>query len=183
MAADRALAGQRSLKEGKHTVDRVRTSQDRGFTLIEVLMAMLLFGILCALAVGPFRSYGHTQAHKTTTRAVVSSLRNAQVSAVAENVTYRVDVAGDGRSLTVFRVEAGGDVARSTVTVDDAKVSLSDAQFLATDGSVGTSIYFYPRGSASRGRLFVVRDDRDARYAVRVEGLTARVSYDEKAAA
>jgi hypothetical protein len=38
---------------------------------------------------------------------------------------------------------------------------------------------FYPRGSATPGTIDVTRDDRDKTYRITLEGLTARVSYDE----
>src|SRR3712207_2044446 len=102
------------------TVRRTAESREGGFTLIELLVTIMFFGIIVGVAVAPYRNYQRAQAHLGTTRLVVSSLRGAQVKAVAENATYRVTFAADGQSWRVQRMVTPGSwtnigpVVRST---------------------------------------------------------------------
>lgn len=158
---------------------RTAESRESGFTLIELLVTIMFFGIIVGIAVAPYRNYQRAQAHAGTTRLVVASLRSAQVNAVAENATYRVTFAADGKSWQVQRMTTTsswaniGPVVRST----DPQVAVRDEAFRQADGSLGPDVVFYPRGSASKGSLVVGREGRGKVYTVTVEGLTARVSY------
>ena len=157
---------------------RTAESRESGFTLIELLVTMTLFGVILAIAVAPYKNYQSAQAHQNTTRIVVASLRNAQVSAVAESATYRVTFGADGKSWQAARLQGAtwknvGPVVRT----GDDKVTVQNAAFLQEDGSLASTVYFYPRGTATKGSLAVGRTGRSKVYTVTVEGLTARVSY------
>jgi hypothetical protein len=106
----------------------------------------------------------------------VAVLRNAQTSAVAENITYRVDIATN--KATTYRLGATAQV-KQLVKIDTSSVTLTGASFVDSTGATSTSIFFYPRGSASKGSVKVVRSGRAKVYTISVEGLTARVSYTE----
>jgi prepilin-type N-terminal cleavage/methylation domain-containing protein len=152
-------------------------SDDRGFTLLEVISTCLLLGILLGLSVGPWQSYRHARAHIEARTELVAALRNAQISAVAENITYRVDITAD-RAVT-YRLASGGDEQTRMYEIENSAVSFSGPSFEDSSGIVDTSAYFYPRGSASKGEVDVVRDGRSKVYVVSVEGLTARVSFTD----
>ncbi len=158
---------------------RTAESRESGFTLLELLVTMTILGVIVAIAVAPYRNFQRTQAHLNSTRRLVGSLRNAQVRAVAENSTYRVSFASNGKSWTLARLVGTSTwtTVGPTVTPSDPQITIREAVFRQSDGSEGSTVYFYPRGSASKGSLVVGRDDRSKVYTVTVEGLTARVSY------
>src|SRR3712207_4782377 len=161
------------------SVRRTAESREEGFTLLELLVTMTILGVVLAIAVAPYKNYQRAQAHQNTTRLVVATLRNAQVSAVAENATYRVTFAADGKSWQAARLVSGTtwDVVGAPGRSNDTEVFVRDLSFRQQDGTLGTTVYFYPRGSATKGSLVVARDGRTKVYTVTVEGLTARVSY------
>lgn len=158
---------------------RTAESPEDGFTLIELLVTMTLLGVVLAIAVAPYKNYQRAQAHQNAARLVVASLRNAQVSAVAENATYRVTFGAAGTTWQAARLNSGGTWTNvgAPGRSGDTEVFVRDASFRQNDGSLGTTVYFYPRGSATKGSLVVARTGRDKVYTVSVEGLTARVSY------
>ena len=162
--------------KGPLSVTRPRRPRgDSGFTVFELATAMMLFGLLCALGVGPWRSYTQANAHRDAAREVVSVLRNAQVKASAEQTTYRVDFLGDGQTLKVWRLNGSSWVPKQTVGVKDAHVRYDTPSF-DSSGSSGPVVYFHARGTASKGDVRVVRDGDSKVYTISVEGLTARVS-------
>jgi prepilin-type N-terminal cleavage/methylation domain-containing protein len=157
-----------------------RSDQDAGFTLIELAAAMVLFGIVVGIAVGPYKRYNSTQAHIGTTRRVVAAMRLAQVSSVSEGAVYRVDLAP--KSVKVHRRDPGTGVwsVMSSTAVREGSITISSAQFTLPDGSSSASCFFYPRGTASASSasgIGIVRTGTSKKYTIKVEGLTARVSY------
>lgn len=156
---------------------RRRPDRDAGFTLIEVLSAMVLFGILVAIVVGPYMRYHKAQQHVGSMRNVVSALRSAQVASVAENSIYRVDFTSTTASSYRNNALSGTWTLVTSVKVNDTSVTLTDPAFTAIDGTPSTSCYFYPRGAASDGTVKVIRSGSSKVYTVDVERLTARVSY------
>ena len=155
-----------------------RRCDESGFTLIETMMAMVLFGILIALVAGPWGNYRAKQEHKGTARELVAFLRRAQVRAVSEETTYRVDIAADGKSATTLRFNGASYDSGHVMRVSSGRITFSGATFVQPEGGTSTSVWFYPRGSASRGSVTVTREGTSRVYTVNVEGLTARVSYE-----
>jgi prepilin-type N-terminal cleavage/methylation domain-containing protein len=158
-------------------VRRPADPRDSGFTLIELLVTMTLFGIIAAIAVAPYRNYQLTSAHLNSTRKLVGVMRNLQVRAVAENTSYRITFASDGTTWTTERLTGATWSTTSTGKPTDTKVVTRNAAFRQSDGSLTSTAYFYPRGSATKGSVEVGRTDRAKVYTVTLEGLTARVSY------
>jgi prepilin-type N-terminal cleavage/methylation domain-containing protein len=158
-------------------VRRLRSTDD-GFTLLEVMTTCLLLGLLLAIAAGPWRQYAAAKDHKGAQRQLVSVLRHAQVASVSEARTYRVDISTS--NVKEFAGNGASWVLKRTEHVPSANVTYSGGSFVDKDGVTSTtSVYFYPRGSASRGSVDVVRAGSSKIYSVSVEGLTARVSYTD----
>jgi prepilin-type N-terminal cleavage/methylation domain-containing protein len=154
-----------------------RPSGDAGVTFLELLVTMILAGVLMAVVAAPYAGYRLSQQHIGSARELVGFLRRAQVRSVAEETTYRVDFAADGKSATSYRLTAGTYVAQQTVRTMTSKVKFTSPSFAQETGGLGTSVFFYKRGSAGKGSVTVTRSGTSKTYTVNVEGLTARVSY------
>lgn len=170
-------------------------SREEGFTLTELLVAMLILGVLSSIAVWGLRAYQRAQEFSGTAHSLVSSLRNAGERAQSEGRTYCVQFDGSGTSWSVWRYSCqtgftanpGGAAAQvlTNQRVQGSEVSLSvkagDA-FPSSGANAGSCpsgslacVYFYPRGTASGGSLLVHRVGQTSTFEVHVEGLTGRV--------
>lgn len=149
---------------------------DGGFTLVELLVAIVLFGIVVGLAVAPYSAYRTRQQHIGTARELVAFLRRAQVRSVAEEVQYRVTFTAS--SATMYRANGAAWTVAQTTKPSTSSVTYANASFQpASGGGATASVTFYAKGSADRGSVTVVRSGSSKTYRISVEGLTARVSY------
>ncbi|MBK5307260.1 MAG: GspH/FimT family pseudopilin [Frankiaceae bacterium] len=156
---------------------------DAGFTLLEILVALTIMGILTGLAVGPFRAYERATKEQGSVRDVVSTLRNAQERAVSEARTYCVTFNTSAGTYTLSRpVDPSATPLQcdaTTVGVRKAfdlrsRIAFESVSFTSASGS--NTVFFTPRGSATPGNVVISRPGSSKRYTVSVEGLTARVS-------
>ncbi len=148
---------------------------DSGFTLVELAVAMVIFGALLSLAVPGWSNYQRNQEGVSASREIVSVLRNAQMRATAEVATYRVDVDLAARTLTVHRYDGAVYVQLRTSALDGQQLRVDEAGFIDKLGATTTSAYFYPRGTASPGKVVVSRAGHPVKHVIKVEGLTGRV--------
>ncbi len=155
-------------------------SRDSGFTLIELLVTMVLFGILVTLGVMPLRNYQRAQEHVGAAREVVTALRNAQVRAVSEGTTYKVEFSD--HTVALLRRESPTTFVpiRSYTLSYAVTVEVLGAGFTPSARTGSTTAqpdaYFYARGDASPGEIRVSRASSTKTYTIKIEGLTARVS-------
>ncbi len=147
-----------------------------GFTVIELAVAMALIGVMLALATPGWRNYQANQEHVSASQEVVSTLRNAQLRATAEETSYRVDADAAARTLTVYRYDGAGYVQLSVRALEGVRLRVDAATFNDKLGATTASAYFYPRGTASPGKIVLGREGRTVQKVVTVEGLTGRVS-------
>lgn len=154
----------------------IRREASSGFTVIELAVAMLILGVMLAMAAPAWKSYQLNQERVSASREVVSVLRGAQVRAAAEETTYRVDLDGTARTLSVYRFNGATYEPHSVSRLVGNSVLLSSAEFINKDGAATSSAYFYPRGTASPGKVVVAIAEKSKQHLITVEGLTGRVS-------
>ena len=158
----------------------LRLSRDEGFTLIELLVTMSVMGILGALAMTSFSSWATASEHRSARDETLSVLRNAAERALSEGRTYCVEISAGGYETYRFACppDAGVLVAGPT-KLDADGVALAPAVPAAPNLEdscpvAGTCAYFYPRGNASAGAVYVNRQGRTP-FTVTIVGLTSRV--------
>lgn len=164
---------------------------DEGFTLIELMVAMALFGIVALTSVWALRSYAGAQDTKGTANGVIAAMRNAAERAQSEGRTYCVsfdtsttwsvwryscDSAWTSGTMTPSRVISGQKVQGAATTLGSISFTTPTIAGLANGcpAGVGHCAYFYPRGISSTGQLNVLRNG-SVKYTAKVEGLTSRV--------
>lgn len=66
---------------------RTRAAQQRGFTLVELLVVIAMVGVLASIAIIGYRKYLHG-AHTGDAKAIMSAIKVAQESSRAETLNY-----------------------------------------------------------------------------------------------
>jgi len=142
----------------------------RGFTLLELLMVLVIAAAGYALVVR-FTAGGVSGAElKSAARAVAAGLRDARGTAIARQESAALVLDLEHRSFEV----SGRGRARSLP--ERLELKLYTAQSEIVDEKRG-AIRFYPDGSSTGGRVTVASGER--RFLVDVDWLTGRVSIQE----
>ena len=157
------------------------TPRDGGFTLIELMVSMVVMGLMMAIAIPTWSHYQNKQNYLGSAQTVVSSLRQTQLQAVAQETTYRVDFTVGGRTFKVYQLTdatAGTYTLVQTVNLPGTAATFASPSFTQKDGTASTSAWFYARGTASDGTVTLARTNTGGHaYVINVEGLTGRVNY------
>lgn len=158
---------------------RVARAPDQGFTLIELMVAVVLIALAGGLGLSALSGYGKAQDHQGTADLLVSDLRKAGQRALAEGRTYCMHVQDGSDSWSLHRSDCSGagsvlvegpTAAKGDTTLGNLVVA---APASPSCPSGGICIYFKPRGTATKSSVDAVRDG--STITVTVEGLTARV--------
>lgn len=148
----------------------VRQRNTRGFTLLELVIALAIAALLAALALPAISRPPSRIQVSTTAHDIASALRLTRSRAIAQNqaLLFIADVA-EG----VYRPAAVGGSGRAPPGV---RLSVFTTQDQAVSRTSAT-IRFYPDGSSSGGGVSITRDG--VRYDVLVDWLDGRVSIQE----
>lgn len=150
---------------------RADRSGQRGFTLLEILVALVI-GVLLVALVPPLLSgmSGATEL-RGAARQLAAGLRNARNEAISSRrdalltldlAAHRFAVSGDPRTIAL-----PADVA---LTLDTAEVEVNDR--------AAGSIRFFPDGSSTGGAITVV--NARLSYRVTVDWLTGAIAIIEQ---
>lgn len=149
---------------------------DQGFTMVELLVALSIVGVMTGLAVAGWSGYANANEHTGTRDGIVSALRAANQRALAEAKPYCVTFDVAAGTWTTHRLTCSGVVVKGPEPVVGRSISLAEAGFLQPDASTQPQVLFTPRGTGSKGSIKVKRAGSSKVYVVSVEGLTGRVS-------
>lgn len=154
---------------------RTDASDDRGLTLLETLLVLIIMGVCFGLVAGGAVGWTRARELRGSADQLVSFLRQAQQRALTEATTYCVTFDTD-TSYAMRKGTCTDAVVRGPAETASSAVTIA-ANFTQTDGSTAAQIIFTPRGTASPGTATVSRPDR-APMVLQVEGLTARVAIN-----
>jgi prepilin-type N-terminal cleavage/methylation domain-containing protein len=163
-----------------------KTSPDRGFTLIEVMVTIVLLSIMMTIAVTSFWGWTRANDQSGTARTLQSALRQAQQRAITEGRSICVEFGTPADTYSVYGPSAPTLTAcddpnkvrlRGPVAMAGTSVHLGPAAFSSPAGATPVPrVSFTPHGSAWAGTVKVTRNGSSKTYTLTVEGLTGRAS-------
>jgi general secretion pathway protein H len=142
----------------------------RGFTLLEVLIALAIGAAAYALILGVPGRGASAADLKAAARTLASGLRTAQTTAMATRRDALLTLDLDSHEFEV------PGVLRPRKLPEKLDLKLLTAESEVTSDKRG-SIRFYPDGSSTGGRITVASGER--KYFVDVDWLTGRVTIEE----
>jgi type II secretion system protein H len=152
----------------------------KGFTLIEVMVVVIIFGVLSALAAPTFQQAYDKSKFRSGEHMLTSALKKARSYAVGNKTPFGVKLDNESRILTVFENTTNPSVAsyESTDSVYAVDTLAEDFQYVYTDLENGT-LLFQPNGSAgTSGNIVLVAETNAmmAYFSISVLASTGRVS-------
>ncbi len=128
-----------------------------GFTLIELMLALLFFAIVTAIALPSFRGYIDNTKLKAAARQIVSDMVETQQRAKAENAQYRITLSLDpANTYTVERVTAPAQSQTKTLT-EHGSIRITATTFTSN------AVNFQTRGILSEdNRTITLRNSRNS---------------------
>lgn len=162
---------------------RAACSGDRGFTLIELGLVILILGILLGVVVPRFQDRSHAELVSHTRRLAVT-FRFLRHQAILDGRTYRLvydldthrywSAVADESEDEPPSIARGGPLSREVALPDP--VGFSDIVFPLTAGKLLEGVgwtHFYPDGYVDLTVLHL--DNGEEAYTLRVEPLTGNV--------
>jgi prepilin-type N-terminal cleavage/methylation domain-containing protein len=130
----------------------------RGLTLIEILVALVIIGILATLAAPSFTAWLERSTVKKTARQLVTDLQFAKMKAVAEGVQYRVSFNNTNGSYVVQRGNAATDSGSWTTIGIERGLADKTNPYYAKGVTMkqnypGAAVVFSPVGSSGMGTV------------------------------
>lgn len=155
-----------------------RDREDKGYSLVEVMVTIVIMGTLLSIGVGGFRNWTVARAHEGAATNLQTILRYTQTRAITEGTSFCVTFDTAAETYTIWRYAC--DTATTKVNgpypMNHHQVHLDSPRFLYADGSTRTGVTFKPTGTATDGQIRITRDGSAKTYLVDVEGFTGRVS-------
>ncbi|OPY04950.1 MAG: hypothetical protein A4E67_02147 [Syntrophaceae bacterium PtaB.Bin038] len=129
-----------------------------GFTLVELVLALLFFAIVTAIALPSLRGYIENTKLKAAARQIVSDMAEGQQRAKAENAQYRITLMLDpANTYTLERVTAPAETQTKTLAEHGGGIRITATTFTANE------VNFLARGILSEdNRTITLRNSRNS---------------------
>lgn len=118
--------------------------RDCGFTILEILVVLAIFGLMVAIAIPTWIILLPTYALNSAARQIQSELNKIKMQAIAENVTFRLAFSDTNDNYTVERVAGATTTQQGTKPLPeqiDVRNSITlgfTSRGTATPGTGGT---------------------------------------------
>ncbi len=140
---------------------RRRLHEDKGFTLIEIMVVLMIFCLSVSLIFPSILSGLSKIGMKTTTRRMAASLKYSRNQALRERKVYYAEAQGDRLIIKA----AGSKAAKREIAAS------TNSEVSSQNGIIA----FYPGGGSSGGVFKVHNVKNNTAYRIKVEPSTGRV--------
>jgi prepilin-type N-terminal cleavage/methylation domain-containing protein len=157
----------------------IRKTNDRGFTMLEMMILIVIIGILASIAAPSFFNWIPQMKLKNDARTNLNSLRQARAQAVAKNGQYGVYFDQENKQLYLFKDcdnPSGSTYTPGLDSLVQAPITFDDDVVISSCTFISNTVIFYPNGSASNSGLISLQNSSGGTiYSVDVLASTGRV--------
>ena len=137
-------------------------NNQRGFTLLEAMIVLVLFGLVAAIALPSLSGWREGSESKSAARDILYGLRNARSTAISKNTPIAVTIDMSGRALSYDGVN---------LNFSDRTKIAADADITSLAASGTRTIIFDPQGSADTVMFIRVNEDPDLTIQLGLNGI------------
>lgn len=148
-------------------------SRQRGFTLVELLVVLLIGSLMLAVIPPLASSLGLTTEMRGAARQIAAGLRAARNHAITKQQESALTLELEQRQFSV----SGDSRIVKLPTDNDIQVKLFTAQTELVDEETGR-IRFFPDGSSTGGHISLI--ESNVEYRVNVDWLTGRIVIEDR---
>jgi prepilin-type N-terminal cleavage/methylation domain-containing protein len=164
---------------------------EKGFTIIEVIIVMIVVAIMTALSFPSFLTWYQNARYKGAARDVASILREARMRAISVNRQHRVEfdidnTGGSDDAIQEYTMTQGnlpsGSLTWNTTINDWAGfptgVTIKQGTGTNCNSSTDINIQFNPDGTATpvgTTNICVINNDGNSEYTISVYATTGRI--------
>ena len=154
--------------------------EEKGFTLMEVVIVAVVVGVMAALAVPSFLNYSSKLEAKSTARDIISTLRMARSKAISERVRYGVYFDAGNRRYTYFKEKSGNEQYDAGTDSLISQITLDRDVNYGGNSFANTTVVFRTDGSASTsGDMQILPASGGFTYNINVLASTGRVKLTD----
>ncbi len=151
---------------------------NKGYTLVESIIAMAIMGILFAIAIPSFYSWSQSLRFKEAAMSLLGEMRTARQLSVSTNLEHRVevDIPSKRFRLTMGDRPSGSTAWSSVRPWRDLPSTVRYASGADCGGSSAIEITFKPNGSAQSAVLCIKDPPSTIKFRVNVNATSGRAS-------
>jgi type II secretion system protein H len=135
---------------------------ERGFTLLELMVVMVVFGLLCALAYPSFKEWRKNQIYKKAAREVVMVFRETRSRAINSNREHRVEFEPATNKYRVMQGNRANDSSEWNVIIHDWTAFPAEVLLSVNE----TKIQLNTNGTANGGTITINDALANPKYAI-----------------
>lgn len=149
----------------------------RGFTLIEVMIVIVIIGVMASVAIPAFSDWRHKQAVRSASQSLMAHLKQARVAAISENRSVSLTFASGSFTYDADISGTCGACKNQTVSYSQFSGGLSITR--SDNTLIPTTKTFSSRGTSSSTTLYLCSSDQQKRVVINVIGRAYECSSDD----
>ncbi len=153
------------LVKGVYVIKRVFAYRmEQGFTLAEAMVVVVLVALLTSIALPPCVEWHKSAKYRSSTREILSILRETRKMAISENLEHRVEFENENKRYRVIRGNRANNSSDWNTIVRDWTVLPSEVYLHANVDK----IHLNPLGTSNAATITIQDESAQAKYRIRI---------------
>jgi len=139
-------------------------SRDRGFTIVEVVIVLLVVAVLSAIAIPAYNQWSQNTEYRESAKNIFYILRETRSRAITTNLEHRIEFESSNRRYRVTRGDRSSNSIRWDMVVFDW-IALPPSVNMNTNTGM---IHMNTNGTANGGTIKIQDHMNATKYEVRI---------------